>query len=107
MSLLCRNTPNSKALNDTSILALGLGMARQVERARQLERANEEYFGQLLRTPVIVAFDSIAPRLCDVSLVREPQDWTDAYQFEPPPLRGGTIRAFAIRRELPIADWEY
>jgi len=107
VSRLASHTPADGSVIDFSLLVFGLGIAKRAHNARQLERAYEESFGGLIHAPILVATDAVAPRLLDVSLVHEPPEWLNTYEFEVPALKGGSVLMFAVQGQLPALEWEY
>lgn len=91
---------------DSDFLPL-LGLAIGVQVARQLGHPDEDAFARLVHRPSLVSVEPATPIISQVTLVTERPELTDQYDFEPPALRSGTVRMFAVPGKLPAIDWEY
>jgi hypothetical protein len=83
-------------------------LASQMEMVGQPEQAAEHAFMQLVHQPTIVQPAVVTPSISNVALSQTPPETLfDSYDFHSAPLRTGSVRAYAIRGELPSGDWEY
>lgn len=64
-------------------------------------------FAGLVHAPELPYPDDIAPPISEVTLVDEPAEYTDPYEFEPPLEMTGSVIMRLQQCELPDIEWDY